>query len=252
MKLKVILPCLSLCLVAAHAVAHADATADLRRAANMVQRGDKAFKSGDPDKARKMFQDALEVVPDFPDARMGLGHLAMQEGRIEAALQEYTIARDAYASFGELMRSYQAEKYSAAQLEIRRLEDEIRTINDPRLLITDTTRAMKTLQLENAIEKLRALTPPSEEKVPQPPAEVYFHLGNALFRLNRHDEAVEVWKTCAERNPQFALVHNNLAVAYMMQGRFDEARQSIATAEQLGMTVSPDLKADLERRAGSR
>ena len=55
------------------------------------------------------------------------------------------------------------------------------------------------------------------------PGELHFYIGNALFNMNRLDEALEAWETCARMTPRFSLVYNNLAVAYWKKGRLDRA-----------------------------
>jgi hypothetical protein len=46
-------------------------------------------------------------------------------------------------------------------------------------------------------------------------------------------------------------VHANLAVALMRVRRFEEARESLARAERLGMAVDRRLKARLEALTGA-
>jgi Flp pilus assembly protein TadD len=90
--------------------------------------------------------------------------------------------------------------------------------------------------------QFRAVRPYSGEGVP---GEVDYHLGNALYRLGQLASAVEAWRACAAKCPEFAPVHNNLAVGLLSLGRLEEARDSAATAERLGMPLHPKLRARL-------
>ena len=47
------------------------------------------------------------------------------------------------------------------------------------------------------------------------------------------------------------VVHNNLAVIYMLTGRLKEAEAEIRLAEKSGFSVSPQFKDDLKRRMGN-
>ena len=43
--------------------------------------------------------------------------------------------------------------------------------------------------------------------------------------------------------------YNNLAVIYMLTGRYPEARDALRRAEKSGLQVNPALKTDIEQRA---
>jgi tetratricopeptide (TPR) repeat protein len=245
------LSCLILCFGLGLGGVIAQSTREIRQASALVQKGDRAFKSGNADKARRSFQKALEVVPDFPEAHLGLGHIAMTEARFEDALAEYTTAKEGYGGISDLMLDLQAERYADAQREIRVLEDQVRVINDTTVKVSESTRTTKTLQLQERIRALRAMEYPTAENAHKPPPELYFHLGNALFRLGRREEALANWETCVGEDASFPLVYNNLAVIYMQLGRLDDAWGSLLKAEELGVTVNPDLKNDVRNRASA-
>lgn len=57
--------------------------------------------------------------------------------------------------------------------------------------------------------------------------------GVLLTRLNRVDEAIEAFRRLAEDNPNLAEPHNNLAVLFAAQGRFEEARRALLDAVEL-------------------
>lgn len=60
--------------------------------------------------------------------------------------------------------------------------------------------------------------------------------GVLLTRLDRIDDAINVFTRLAEDNPNLAEPHNNLAVLFAAQGRFDEARRSLLSA----IALQPD------------
>jgi tetratricopeptide (TPR) repeat protein len=104
-------------------------------------------------------------------------------------------------------------------------------------------------QLQDAVHNLEAVQMPAHTDTKQAPGEIDFYIGNALFRLDRPDEALASWESCATKSPNFALVKINLAVAYWKKGRFDEAKSLLAAAEAQGFPVNPHMKADLESAA---
>lgn len=96
--------------------------------------------------------------------------------------------------------------------------------------------------IEREINYFDRLEAPREDKRAETPANVYFFRGNALFHLDRLEEAVADWEEAARRAPEFGPVHNNLALAYWRLGKKDEAQAALVRAEQLGVAVHPDLK----------
>jgi tetratricopeptide (TPR) repeat protein len=227
----------------------------VRQADRHCQTGLKALQSSSLDKARDAFAKAFLAVPDFPPGHVGLGHIAMAEQDFETALAEYTKARDSWAAFGELLAALEMERWSRTQDDIRGLQDQLREMQNQERASdsgesTSTTRRTLETSLEQRIQTLEAVPRPIPGQDASPPADILFHRGNALFRLQRYEEARVSWEACAEQNRKFPLVRNNLAVLYYKAGRIEDARRAVAEAEALGMKVNPGLKADIERAAG--
>ena len=106
--------------------------------------------------------------------------------------------------------------------------------------------AVDIAKMRNQQEQLRAIQPPDPESATVAPGEIFFYIGNARYQLGQREEAMKAWETCRERSPDFAMVYNNLALVYMQAGRLEEARSSLATAEELGFPVNPQFKQQLE------
>ncbi|MBP7147952.1 MAG: tetratricopeptide repeat protein [Acidobacteria bacterium] len=233
-------------------LAWADSRArELRAAAAQQQRGQKAMLAGDYEAARTHFSEALEILPAFPEAHLGLGHLEMAAQHFDAALAEYTAARDGYSQLGAMLFDVQVDRYRDAQREITVMRDQLRELQSGRVKLSEGASRTQEVRMEDAIRKLEAVQMPDKSRAGEPPGEVYFFIGTALFRLNRLDDAVQAWEQAARLNPAHAACQNNLAVAYWKQGRVEQARAALAQAEQLGATVNPQFKSDLERAAGA-
>lgn len=242
--------------LACHA-AHANPTPhQINEADRYCRFGTRALKAGNIGKARGLFEKAMRVLPAFPDAHMGLGHVAMGDRKFEEALAEYNLARLAYVEFSDALFDLQLRHYDQAQDRISRLRDEVGTYR--RMMAArpfgNTAQMDRGItELEQEIQRLEQVrSPAADAKSREAPGETYFYIGNALFNLSRLDEAVQAWETSAMESPRFSLVYNNLAVAYWKQGRFEEAVNSLNRAERLGLPVNPRFRADLERSSSHR
>jgi len=242
--------------LAHHQLTAAPATPrDLQRAASECQEGTKLLMSGDVARAKDRFGKALGLVATYPDAHLGMGHVAMREGRYEDALKEYQQARDGYQELGESILDLQAKRYTETQRTIATLRDNLRNMTSQNAQenarVQPTQLEREVAATEDQIRRLEAVQMPSRDNPTEPPGEIYFHMGNAQFRLDRNDDAIASWETCAAKSPKFGMVHNNLAVVYWKKGRFDDARGAIAHAKQLGFPVNPQFQADLEKAAAA-
>lgn len=217
----------------------------VQRASGYCITAEKAMRAGNFKKARLSLQKALQIVPTFPAAHMGMGHLALSEKRYQDALVEYQQARDQFSEVSGALFALHVQDYTDSRYEIVALQDEIR--NQQKLAPV----FFRLNRLEAAVERLQRMDPPSRSVPGQPPAEIYFYLGNVLFHLDRVPEAVSSWETCLGLNRQFPLAYQNLAVGYWRMGKIDEARNTIAAAQKLGIRVDPGLKVNLDERATS-
>lgn len=224
----------------------------IRVAQGYQKRGAEALRLGDLNRAEHSFRKAIEFYPELPDPHMGLGHIAMSRQRFQEALDEYARARDCYAKMTEDLLAARMETYRRGQEERWALEDLRRQLESPAIgvKLAPSLRQMKLTEIEQRSRTLGNMEPPSAASMPDVPGEVHFHIGNALFRLGRLDEALAQWEIARGKTPDFGPLHNNLAVAYWKKGRFEEARESAARAESLGFHVNPAFMADLKRTAG--
>ncbi len=214
----------------------------VQRASGYCLTAERAMRTGNLKKARASLAKALEIVPTFPAAHMGMGHIALSEKRYQDALHEYEQARDQFSEVSRALFTLHVKDFSDSRYEILALQDEIR--NQQKLAPV----FFRLNRLEAAVERLQRLDPPSRSVPGQPPPEVFFYLGNALFHLDRIDEAVESWETCLDRDHQFGMAYQNLAVGYWRLGKVDEARRTLAEARKHGVRVDPGLEADLEKQ----
>nr|MCU0254737.1 tetratricopeptide repeat protein [Acidobacteriota bacterium] len=157
-----------------------------------------------------------------------------------AALGSYTRARDAYERIGQQLFDYRLKQKGQAGLEIQSRRDDIENLT--KVLKGGVELEARIRQIEREISYYDRLDAPRDDTRAETPANVYFFRGNALFHLDRLDEAVADWEEASRRAPDFGPVYNNLALAYWKLGQKERAQAALAQAEKLGVAVHPEFK----------
>ena len=237
---------------------------ELRRAIAEADRGMSALEKGNVKKARESFERALVAVPDFPQGHVGLGQLAMREKRFDEALKEFRAAESGYKEMSSLTIQLEAARYARSRDELQQLRIQLSQL-DSRMMksqsqiasgsgsgLTEGQIERERSQIRSRIQALEGMQPPDSSEIREAPAEVLFFEGNALFNLKRLPEAITVWEAAIQRDAKQPLVANNLAVAYWMTGRLDDAQRAMERAESLGFKVNPNFRADLERSIAAK
>ncbi len=219
-------------------------SSSIKKASKLYDKGQRALAAGSVEEAREYFDQALERVPGFPEAEIGLGNIAMASGSFEQAYNHYMRAKDGYGDVGEAMLQVRMKRYTAARDQIRQIEDTMRELQSSNRATEGNPASMDLAKYDAQIRQLQAIEPPDPEETGAP-GEIYFYIGNAEFRLGRTNEAILSWEECRDKSPDFPMVYNNLALAYWRAGRIDEARASLIKAEELGFNVHPQFKKDL-------
>lgn len=250
-------------------LASSDATErTLRQAMGYAQRGMQSLEKGNAARAAEDFERALKEIPDLPDARVGLGHVAMQQRRFEDALAAYRGAQDAYRRFAAQKVDLAQDRYSRSIDRIQYLQDQKSGLDKQQRQVDVQGGAMGTgasmdegklqrerLEYQREIAQLQTQTqtPPTlAADDSEPPASFDFYEANALFNLKRNGEAITAWERAIGKDPNYAVAFNNLAVAYWMAGRLDDARASLSKADALGFKVNPNFRADLDKSIASK
>jgi tetratricopeptide (TPR) repeat protein len=235
---------------------------DLRRAIAEASRGESALEKGNLKKAKESFQRSLGAVPGFPTGHLGLGHIAMRERRFEDALDAFRAAEVGYREMSTLTIEFQSARFSRSRDELEQLRVQLSQLDSQAMRsqvrpvdgtsASEGQLARERTQVQARIRALEGMRPPSTADAREGPAEVLFFEGNALFNLKRLPEAIAVWEEALVRDPKLPLVQNNLAVAYWMTGRLDDAQRAMERAEALGFKVNPNFRADLARAIAAK
>ena len=138
--------------------------------------------------AEAAFLKCLELKPDFSDARISLGEIYEETGKLDNAEEEY---RKAYAA----AQSYNASFHLAMLCYGRnRLEQALEYVQ-------------KSLQKDN--RSIQA-----------------YNLQGVIFnKLGRYPEAAQSFQSILKIDPNYAVASVNLAVAYINNKEFDKARE---------------------------
>jgi tetratricopeptide (TPR) repeat protein len=200
------------------------------------------------DLAEAEFQAAVKIEPGLEMAHYGLGQVYMATKRFPAAVSAYLACRDALISNTARRASNDLDAQRALDDQIRSLEDE------KTLLVSGRVTAMTSggpIDLDRRISDLKARRFHDAKAMPVTPAWISIALGSAHFRSGAMPDAEREYLEALKADPRLGEAHNNLAVAYMLSGRYPQADAAIKAAEKAGFRVNPQLKQDL-KKASSR
>jgi tetratricopeptide (TPR) repeat protein len=211
------------------------------------RKGEDAMRREAFEQAVSDFRTATRLDPMFAMAFYGLGQAHMSLRQYPEAVGAYEGCRDVFSRLGSLDADERSLIERAREDELRELRDSLQRVNAGKMKGGSPIGLQ--VQLEDRIRVLESSRQRGNEKNGGVPAEVFLALGSARFRAGQLPEAQSDYEKAVAENPDLGAAHNNLAVLYMLSGRFDEARQAVKKAEKAGVKVSPQFKDDLEKRA---
>ncbi len=218
--------------------------AQQRKAMDHYQKGEDRLRDEKWEQAAEEFRRAVELHPLFVLAHYGLGQAHMALKRFPDAVQAFSASRDAYYKVAALKI---ADRMRAAEVS-QRMVDDYRSLTGVDARGSASKAVTARLNVLRDLEQAKRL----DDGNPEPPAEISLALAGAWFRQGNVEEAEKENRNALKGRPDYGQAHNNLAVIYMMTGRFPEAREAVEKAEKSGFAVNPKLKEELERRAAAR
>jgi tetratricopeptide (TPR) repeat protein len=221
-----------------------------RREAQKHYRAGQEFMTAERfDRAAEEFSKAIKNDPLFTLAYYFLGQSYGYQKRYTNAIKAYHNCINACREVYALRQTDRFEADKRHDEEVRELRETVSRMQHQ--AAPGSAQALRATQLEQQLQNLERNKPAIDAPF-QPPAEVLLALGSALFRENRMSEAEAEWRAAIEVNPKLGEAHNNLAVVYMMTGRYDESEREIKAAESNGYRVNPQLKEDLKKARAKR
>jgi tetratricopeptide (TPR) repeat protein len=224
-----------------------------QQAAEHHRRGQELMRAERYEQAAEQFQKAIALDPLLFMAHYSLGQSYMALKRYVEAVLAYQGAEEALVRMSGLDTAAQEERDRQNRDEIQELKSLVLVLGkeaarqDSRGGGGGGAVDSRIVQIEERIRMLENMRLKGQEAT-RVPAELHLALGSAYFRQSKMTEAEQAYVKAVKSNARLGAAHNNLAVIYMLSGRFKEANDSLGAAEKAGFRVDPRLKADLKAR----
>jgi tetratricopeptide (TPR) repeat protein len=173
-----------------------------------LMRGE-AYEKGSPpeyEKALDEYRMALALKPDLPGVQYAVGRILWKLRRWDEAIPPLRMELQRNPNHG-LAHYYLGNSYLS-------LDDQ-----------------------ENAIAHLEAATRARPDLT-----QAYRDLGRALARSGRHEAAIGAFRKALERDPEYPGVHAQMAVAFRVLGRIEEAERAAEAARALSVKRNQGLR----------
>ena len=213
-----------------------------------LRAGQQALQVERWEEAEREFKTAIGLDPLLELAHYGLGQSYMGMRRYAESVIAYRKCRDVYHDSESARMANDVDAQRRLDDQIRSLRDEKHALETGRVRTQNVQASVNRLDTE--IAGLETQRQRDRNGAPQTPAYISIALGSALFRTGAFPEAEQEWRNAVAVDPSIGEVHNNLAVVYMLTGRFDEAEREIKLAEKNGFKVRESFKADLKAKKG--
>ena len=185
-------------------------------------------EQGKLDEAIVQYRKALEVDPDYADARLGLGNALLAQGKVTEAVKEYSEVRrinpndkKAGVALANAM-SKQGKGALAAAEYSRILESDPDNVDAHYNLGLELSKQGKLDEAASHYSKALEINPNY--------AKAHNNLGAVLAQMGRSDEAVPHYQEALRIKPDYPEAHYNLAIALAAQGKSDEAFNHLSQA----------------------
>lgn len=213
---------------------------------------------GQAAEAESALREAVRLDPASPVPPYALGLALLERRAFVDAVAAFTQSREAF-------RCLQSDDPEALKRFVARLDEQLQQLRRTRAeyernrlqrtIVKDQERnneapaplgqsAMVVQALEARIGELQRLRQhPTRE-----PAALALAIGNAQFNAGALEDAEREFRTAVVREPGNGDAHNNLAVTLTLLGRLDEAERELRAAEKAGVTPSPRIREEIEKR----
>jgi len=200
----------------------------------LMGQGVKSLEKKRYKKARSYFESALEENEWCYDAQSYLGVLYYFEKQPEQAIESFQkglILFDAYKEKLATEKKQLLEKVNRSKMDALRIGGEQGVLKARPFL-----RQIEVIESE--MKEDQKMTYPSFFR---------FKYGNALYMMNRVNEAKQQFQTIVHDDPKFKDVYANLTLCWFAEGNQDEALACYKKGKELGTKFHPDLEKQLKQ-----
>jgi Tfp pilus assembly protein PilF len=242
------MPAIGLVLVLAAGLANSPLNQTQKReeAQRRFRTGEDNMHAEEFEKAALEFKAAIALDPLLILAHYNLGQSYMALKAYPAAVQAYLGCRDAVDQLNTLQQGDLVQRDRDIDDQVHELQDLIRRSRSEKG--AERGNEHKMMMLEERIRVLEGVRGTGKDRHAQVPAELHLALGSAYYRQGALPDAEREYGEAVKADAKLGPAHNNLAVIYMMSGRYKEARVALQKAEKNGYPVNPNLKRDLAAR----
>ena len=203
------------------------------------------------DKAETEFRAAIKLDPLLELAHYGLGQADMAMKRFDEAVLAFVNCRDAFHQLASNAATGKLRDEQRVLEQIQQLEDQKAQLQSKSYTAGSSMQANAIVRIDSMIGELRARRYQNVDgRQPETPAWISIALGSAYFRADAMADAEREYRAAIDVDQKLGEAHNNLAVVYMLTGRYPEADVEIKAAEKAGFRVNPQLKEDLKKASG--
>lgn len=232
------------------ALGRATADRDRLEALQHYRVGQDSLRSEHFDAAEQEFTKAAKLDPTLELAPYGLGQVYMATKRYRPAIAAYEKCRQVFRANAVVVAGDEMAHERRIDDQIKALEDQQRLYQQPGKNPNSAASLANMQQLDMQIRAMKD----ARRRIaggPEPtPAWISIALGSAYFRADAMADAEREYRAAIDVDQKLGEAHNNLAVVYMLTGRYPEADVEIKAAEKAGFRVNPQLKEDLKKASG--
>lgn len=214
------------------------------KATQILREAEKALQAEDFRAAERLYRAAAAADPESAEASCGLGQVFLALQQYEEAVRSLErCKRDVLTNLRDL-QAQQASAWGEIDREIREIEESLHAIRSGR---NRSAGADRELRLEERIRELQDIRARDPIRV-EMPSQVSFALGTAYLNAGLPEKAEWELVTVLRSDPGSGDTHNNLAAVYLAMGRFQDAAEHVRLAEEAGVRVNPQMKADISAK----
>jgi predicted O-linked N-acetylglucosamine transferase (SPINDLY family) len=225
-------------------------SADEAGAMALVEKGNLLEDGGDPEGARRCYEEAIALAPRLARAHLNLGNALLASGQVAGALAAYRAALD-------LNPDYAAAHYNLgnAHGSLGQLQEAAASYRRALALKPDFTDAYVALgNVQEGLQLLEQAEASYRKALQLQPGygQVHSNLGVVLVRQKRLEEAVQAFNSAAALNYESAVAHACLYAGQLCDWRGRAAAQR-AVADMILRDVgdiSPFLTLSMESLQG--